>query len=197
MFPEALYPLHIFEARYKKMIKRCINNDEYLGIVSKIEMDISNVGCLVKVSKVLKTFENGSMDIIVKGYSRFMVEGTALHKDGYIEAEIVLFGDSDHYKPHFEIYEKTLEKFKRILERTSLSLGDNFWENLQSANDRSYKIAEKCGLNLRQQQDLLSLRSEKDRLNFLYNHLHKLDVTLEKSEMLKDIIAADGYLNEF
>lgn len=196
MFPDALYPLHIFEERYKKLINRCVKNDEYLGIVSKIEADISNVGCLVKVSNLLKTFENGSMDIIVKGYSRFMVESTGLHPDGYIEAEIVLFGDSDQSKRNDEIYEKTLNKFKSILDRTSLTMGTNFWENLNKTEDRSFKLAEKSGLNLRQQQDILSLRSEKDRLNYLYRHFEKLDTTLERSEVLKDIIAADGYLNE-
>jgi Lon protease-like protein len=196
MFPDALYPLHIFEERYKKMTNRCIDNDEYLGIVAKIETDISNVGCLVKVSKVLKTFENGSMDIIVKGYSRFMVETTGLHPDGYIEAEIVLFGDSDYSRSNDDIYKKTISVFKNILDRTSLKMGDNFWKNLKSTDDKSFKIAEKSGLNLRQQQEVLSLRSEKDRLNYLYRHLEKLETTLERSEVLKDIIAADGYLNE-
>ncbi len=196
MFPDALYPLHIFEERYKKMINRCVNNDEFFGIVSKIEMDISNVGCLVKVSKVIKSYENGSMDIVVKGYSRFMVESTALHKDGYIEAEIVFFGDSKYTGADEEIYKKTLEVFKSILNRTSLNMGKSFWKNLETTEERSYKIAEKSGLNLRQQQEILSLRSETDRLNYLYRHLEKLDNTLEQGEALRDIIAGDGYLNE-
>ena len=47
MFPEARYPLHIFEERYKRMIKWCIDNDTEFGIVLKIDLKIANVDCIM------------------------------------------------------------------------------------------------------------------------------------------------------
>ena len=196
MFPEAIYPLHIFEERYKRMIKRCVDNNEHFGIVSKIDYDIAKVGCLVKVTRIIETYENGSMDIIVRGENRFLAEDTIMHNDGYLEADIVLFGDNEILSDTAPLFEETLQIFKNIIEKTSLSLSTGFWQNLENSDNKSFKLAEKSGLNLRQQQDILSLKSESERLNYLHNHLEKLDKTLDKSEALRDLVASDGYLNE-
>ncbi len=196
MFPDAQYPLHIFEERYKRMLHRCIDNDEYFGIVSKIEYDIAKIGCLVKVSRVLETYENGSMDIIVRGFSRFMTETTNMHIDGYLEAEIVMFGDNEYLHESDLIFEETVQIFKNIIHKTSLNLSSGFWQNLYKSGNKAFKLAEKSGLNLRQQQDILSLQSERERMNYLHEHLEKLKNTLEKNDAMKEIIASDGYLNE-
>jgi hypothetical protein len=50
-------------------------------------------------------------------------------------------------------------------------------------------------MNLQQQQSLLSLRSESDRLQFLIKHFEKLEQYLDRTEVLKEIIAGDGYIN--
>lgn len=197
MFPDAIYPLHIFEERYKRMIRRCLENNEHFGIVSKIEFDIAKLGCLVKVTRVIETYENGSMDIIVRGDKRFITENTNMHNDGYLEAEIIIFNDSEMISDSdYRIFEETVRTFKNIIKKTSLTLSSVFWQNLYKSENKSFKLAEKSGLNLRQQQDILSLQSEKERLNYLHDHLEKLDKTLDRSEALKDIILADGYLNE-
>ncbi|MBU1098310.1 MAG: hypothetical protein CVV23_02795 [Ignavibacteriae bacterium HGW-Ignavibacteriae-2] len=195
MFPDAIYPLHIFEERYKRMINKSIKNNSYFGIVSKIDLDISRIGCLVKVASILKKHENRSMDILVKGYSRFIAESTSFHDDGYLEAEVSLFGDTEYMFEDNLLFRETLEIFKSIIDRTSLQLGEGFWNKLENATDKSFKLAEKSGLNLKQQQDILSLQSEKERMKYLHKHLEKLENTLERAEILKELISTDGYIN--
>ena len=71
MFPGAVYPLHIFEERYKRMVRYCEENDEGFGIVSKIDETISDIGCYAKLAEIINVYDNGSLDIIVKGIKRF------------------------------------------------------------------------------------------------------------------------------
>ncbi len=195
IYPGAKYPLHIFEDRYKIMINKSINDNEPFGIVSKIDLEISKVGCLVNVDSVLKIYENGSMDIIVNGLERFKILSTSFHKDGYMLAEKEKYFDLDNLGYNISVYEKTLDIFTNILDRTAIELGQSFWTSLESAKIKSFKLAEKSGLNLEQQQTLLSLQSENKRLDFLLEHFEKIDNYLDSNQTVKDIIAGDGYLN--
>ncbi len=195
IYPGAKYPLHIFEERYKVMINRSINDNEPFGIVSKIDLEISKIGCLVNVDSVLKIYENGSMDVIVNGLERFKILSTSFHKDGYMLAEKEKYYDLDRANYNITTYEKAVDIFTNILDRTSIELGQSFWSSLDSAKIKSFKLAEKSGLNLEQQQELLALQSENKRLNFLLEHFEKIDTYLDNNQTVKDIIAGDGYLN--
>ena len=195
MYPGALYPLHIFEERYKKLINWCRKENEGFGIISKIDSEISTVGCYVELVEVYNIFDNGSMDILVKGIERFQTKSTELHPEGYIEADVVMYGDAESLIFDDPLVGKTVEKFKDVLDRTEIDLDGKYWKRFEEANLKSYKIAEKSGLNLKQQQSLLSLRSEKDRLKYLFDHFERIEEFLDKSETMKSIIAGDGYIN--
>ena len=74
-------------------------------------------------------------------------------------------------------------------------INQTFWDNLNKINLRSFKIAEKSGLSILQQQELLTIQSENKRLNYLINHFEKLEEKLEENKIIKGIILGDGYLN--
>lgn len=196
VFPLSLYPLHIFEERYKRMIKRCIRSGEHFGIVSKIDLEISEIGCLVYVSKILKDYETGRKDILVQGVSRFKTIKTYMHKDGYLEAEIKPFKDIGEFSVDEEELSSTLTKFENIISRTSIQLNERFWQNLTELKSKSFKLAEKSGLTLKQQQDLLSIQNENERLKYLSEHFDTLEKSFDNAELLRDIIAGDGYVEQ-
>lgn len=197
VYPGSLYPLHIFEERYKKLIARSEHYEEGFGIVANTDEKLANVGCYVELEKIFKKYPNGSMDILVRGVERFHLMNTWTHEEGYLEASILQFGDSDNLEQsHDELFEKTLNVFKSIIDRTALELDKSFWRNLESAQKKSFKLAEKSGMNLNQQQKLLSLKSENERLNFLHAHLLKLESKLDKTEALREIIMSDGFVDD-
>lgn len=195
MYPDSIYPLHIFETRYKKLINWCRTEKEGFGIVAKIDENISTVGCYVEIVEVINVFENGSLDILVRGRERFQTVSTELHPHGYIVAHVLPYFDDEHYSPSLPIENDTISKFKNILDRTEIQFDERYWKNFNKAQNKSFKIAEKSGMNLKQQQNLLSLRSESDRLKFLFQHFQKLEEYLDRSAVLKEIIAGDGYIN--
>ena len=86
-------------------------------------------------------------------------------------------------------------KFEKVINKINFKLEDSFWKNYNSSKLKSFKIAEKSGLSLEQQQTLLNLRNESERINFLIDHFEKLDSMLTENAALKQIIIGDGYIN--
>jgi len=195
MFPGAIYPLHIFEERYKKMIKRCLHNNEGFGIVSFIDNKISDVGCYVLIKSIMKTYPNGSQDILVEGKDKFRTMETFYHLDEYMVGRVLPFSDKENDLIDKDLMNTAIDKFGEILDKTNIILDNSYWKKLETTRNKSYKIAEKSGLDLKQQQRLLSMDSEKTRLNFLLRHLQKMETILEKTVREKNIISGDGYLN--
>lgn len=195
VFPESKYPLHIFEERYKRMIRRCLSNGEGFGIVAQIGKTFSKVGSFVRIADVLTEYENGESDIIVQALNRFVLLEYHIHPDGYYEALVDNFTDLGDVIVNRDSLEELKEKFEIIIDKVNFKLEDSFWRNYSNSRNKSFKIAEKSGLSLEQQQNLLSIRDENKRINFLTNHLDNLEKQIEKGMALKDIILGDGYIN--
>lgn len=177
------------------MVRYCEENDEGFGIVSKIDETISDIGCYAKLAEIINVYDNGSLDIIVKGIKRFRKKSHSMHPDGYLEAVVEDFIDFENELVDTTTQQVVVGKFQNILKKTNIELSQNFWANLDNSNRKSFKIAEKSGLNIKQQQNLLNLQSEKERIDFLLNHFDELESYLDTSDLAKDLMLRDGYLN--
>lgn len=195
LFPDAYYSLHIFENRYKIMIAECLSQKEGFGIVSVIDENVAEIGSYVEISQVTKIHENNDFDIIVQAKSRFLTISSETNSIGFLEAFVAPFEDSITTEVIQSKEEEAISLFTQIIEKSKITIEDSFWKNLRSAPLKSFKIAEKAGLTLKQQQDLLSSRNENERLDILLNHLQKVETFLETEDYYKDIIAGDGYIN--
>lgn len=194
VFPGSKYPLHIFEERYKALINKCLNENSGFGIVALIDKKISDIGVHVKVIQVLKKYENGEMDIIVEGIERFLIETTHLHPDGYYFSEVEKYTDIN-IEIDLSLVNELQDDFEEIVELANYKLEESFWDNLKSAEFKSYKIAEKSGMSYDQQQEFLILKSENERLYFLINYFNWIKEKVGNADLVKKIIMNDGYLN--
>ena len=194
VFPFSKVPLHIFEERYKKMINKCLDEKTGFGIVSLILSEMSKVGSYVEIVKVKREKENGEMDIIVKGISRFKTLRKTNHPDGYMVATIDEYRD-DSDEINTLLLQELRENFEGIIRKINFELEDSFWKNYNDTSLKSFKIAEKSGLNLKQRQKLLSLKKENDRMNFLLKHLMVLEKKISERYTTGAIVMGDGYIN--
>lgn len=194
VFPDSKYPLHIFEERYKILLQKCLTKNSGFGIVTSIDKRISDVGVYVKVSSVLKTYLNGELDIVVQGIERFLINSTSLHRDGYYIAEVEKYFDVDSIVD-LDLIDELQTEFEEVVELADYQLEDAFWGNLKSAKLKSYKIAEKSGLTNEQQQELLILKTENERLNYLINYFVNIKDKVDRASVVKKMIMNDGYLN--
>ena len=83
LFPMQTLALHIFEERYKEMIRLCIDTESAFGVVllergsaeegrSRVEPLPSLVGCTAHISQV-QELPDGRMNIVVVGRDRFKI----------------------------------------------------------------------------------------------------------------------------
>lgn len=194
VFPGSKYPLHIFEERYKILVQKCLRENTGFGIVAAFDKKISDVGVYVLIDSVLKYYDNGESDIVVTGIERFLITDIYPHPDGYNIATVEKY-DDDSISIDNNLISTLQVEFEEIVELANYKLEDSFWNNLNNAKFKSYKIAEKSGLSHEQQQEFLILKNENQRLTYLINYFLSIKEKVSTAENLKRIIMNNGYLN--
>ena len=77
-FPDERVPLHIFEPRFKELMADCRAEGAHFGISSFVEGRIAPYGTEVELSQVLKEYDDGRLDVEVRGLRVYSIR--ALHK---------------------------------------------------------------------------------------------------------------------
>jgi Lon protease-like protein len=65
--------LHVYETRFKELLKDCLENGAHFGIACMKNAKISDYGVTVKITRVLKTTPEGETDIMVQGLEAFRI----------------------------------------------------------------------------------------------------------------------------
>ncbi|XP_072597627.1 LON peptidase N-terminal domain and RING finger protein 2 isoform X2 [Vulpes vulpes] len=101
-FPTVPCPLHVFEPRYRLMIRRCMETGtKRFGMCLSAEhAGISEYGCMLEIKDV-RTFPDGSSVVDAIGISRFRVLSHR-HRDGYNTADIEYLEDEKVEGPAYE-----------------------------------------------------------------------------------------------
>ena len=73
VFPGEKVNLHIFEDKYKQLIDDVSKEKKFFGIPPVIKNKISETGAQVSVEEIVKQYDDGRMDIIVKGTGIFRI----------------------------------------------------------------------------------------------------------------------------
>jgi len=194
IFPNSYYPLHIFENRYKVLIKDILEGEKKFGInyVSKAKM--FEIGTVVEVAEILKKYENGSIDIVIKGDSRFILDNLIEGVKPYFIGHCSEYNDTDNSYNIFELSE-LVDIYNEIVSSVF-----NLKSEVVSHKDfkdvsPSFFIAQKSGLEFSQKQELLELQSEDLRIKYLLKQLKNLLPQIKNVESIKKIIQSDGYIN--
>jgi len=193
IYPNEILPLHIFEERYKDMINYCIDNNESFGLLSYIDQKVSRVGCLCKIDKINKRYEDGRLDIVCRGTDRFMVHSFNSSK-AYLQGTITAFHDADTVEESIPgLLERLQDKYDKLLEIASKN-----WEDIpDQLPSNSYEFAHLVGFELAQKQNLLEIKSENDRLKFLHEHLDRIIPQMKAFEEVQNRIKQNGHFREF
>jgi len=123
LFPGAILPLHIFEERYKQMMRYAVENGNVFGLSYRGDAfigretppEVSSVGCVAKINALVPQ-EEGKMNIISTGLIRYRVLGLQ-QSQPFILARVEPF--SDDLEPGADlnrIFVDISEMCKRFLE---------------------------------------------------------------------------------
>lgn len=189
VFPGEDLNLHIFEPRYKQLITECFKEGKPFGIPAVINNKVSEWGTSVKIEEIVKTYDNGEMDIRTKGMQVFRtLEIIKTIPDKLYSGAIV------NYPPNSptgskDLMKKVLSGMKEMHRILNISKSYKKPEEELSA----YDIAHHCGLSVEEEYELLTLMLELQRQEYLKRHLAKVLPVLNETEALKDKIKLNGH----
>jgi ATP-dependent Lon protease len=167
LLPNERLPLHIFEARYQAMLKRCESNGEPFGVILA-QPELAEVGCTAMLTEVLRHHPDGRSDIVATGGERFSVVETRTHGDGYLEARTTPYADIPTALPT-PAGPLLIELLHRLQQEEGES--DSSEEIDPSTPGYTFRIAAHCPMELQDRQALLALRSESSREEVLLREL--------------------------
>src|SRR5271163_1056872 len=189
LLPGAELPLHIFEPRYREMVKRCLEDKLEFGMLLSIPKGLARVGCTAEIVEVLKRQEDGSVDILTVGRAPFHVlelftEAPLLEgRVGYLEDEPSAAGESVR-RDLVELYETC----------HTLVFGD-YPKNLDghSGENPSFVIAGTLPMELPWKQQILELRNEAERQQRLVSYLREWAPHLQKVATVRSRAGGNGH----
>ena len=73
VYPGESLNLHIFEPRYKQLVSECYTEGKPFGIPTVINNKLQEMGTLVRITEMVKVYDNGEMDIKTQGMRVFRV----------------------------------------------------------------------------------------------------------------------------
>ena len=160
LLPFELLPLHIFEPRYKKMVKDHIEENKPFGIILNENNVVCTKGCRVKVQKVYKKYSNGEYDVLVKGVEQFQVFNTRIVGETVIGeiGYVPLNNDSD-------------EKLRMVIQdlylKVLIKVGINNNLEMHMGKQLSYEFLQGFELPLKLKKQLILMNSENKRLTVI------------------------------
>ncbi len=186
LYPDETLQLHIYEPRYRQLIRECIAEQKTFGIPVSYEDKIKEYGTLAEVTEVLATHEDGSMDIEVKGIQVFRIlEIVPTLPEKMYSGAIVSYPENDKMKVHPNLSKLIHDEVKRLY--TLLNIENRMPEEVQQWS--SYDIAHKLGLTREQEYELLSIFNEVQRMEYLRRYFNSIMPELEDLEVLKSRIS--------
>jgi ATP-dependent Lon protease len=193
LFPGSSYPLHIFESRYKQLIRESIDTNSEFGINLVESSRMFDVGCRASVTTVFREYDDGRMDIVVTGTERYTVTSSRAGEKLYLVGETEPLTDTEP-KPDPQLLATTVGLYNQLVE----SVYGEAEELLKPAEwmwgGASFRMAQKSGLDLVVRQQLLEMRSENERLQFLHTYLTDLVPKVRELEKIQALIRNDGYV---
>jgi ATP-dependent Lon protease len=183
LLPGATLPLHIFEPRYRQMVRGCLDENSEFGLLLALPKGIVRVGCTAQVTEVLKRYKDGRMDIITVGRSPFritqLVNADAYANDALLEGDVDFLDDRDA-----GVDARLQSELTRLYEVCHTLVFDDYPRNVaaEAAEYLSFVVASTLPLDLMWKQQLLELRSEADRQERLVGYLREWAPHLQKQE---------------
>jgi Lon protease-like protein len=189
LLPGTPLPIHIFEPRYKEMIRECISAEAPFGVVRAFEEGIAEVGCTAEIITVTKEYPDGRMDLICEGRKRFEV--IEVNRDrSFLQAEVLIVPDD----PETAVQEERVKAVQLHLEILSLA---GAVQDLSAAdqNQLSFYLAGSLPLDLDFKQKLLAMRSEAQRIQAVAAYLETLLPQLKRAARARQTAGGNGHVH--
>ncbi len=192
VYPGELLNLHIFEPRYKQLIRECDENGITFGIPAVLEDEVMDVGTEMELLEITKHHETGEMDIKTKGIGLFKIQNfhELVTNKLYSGADIrrIKLIEDGQPKINLEIIDALEELFELLkIEKNTV---------LEPESMSTFDIAHQLGFSLDQEYEFLNIFSELERQNYVLDHLIRTIPILTDMEKLKAKSRMNGHFKK-
>jgi Lon protease-like protein len=172
LFPGAQLPLHIFEPRYRAMVRDALGSDRLIGMIQPRNQGdppcLFDIGCLGRIAAA-EELDDGRFNIVLEGLGRFRIAREAEVATPYrqVDADRSGFDDSDEPEPLGLAQRAELEREAR---RYADALGYSVdWEAVGRLDDEMLVngIAQIAPLDVGSKQALLEAADIAERCDLL------------------------------
>jgi ATP-dependent Lon protease len=189
LLPGADMPLHIFEPRYRQMVRDCLEAKSPFGMLLALPNGMAGTGCTAEILEVTSRYDDGRCDILAVGREPFRIVEL-------FPGEPLMRGDVDFLEDrpvpaNPRISRELIELYETC---HTLIFDDYPREPAESTEDRiSYRIAARLPMDLLWKQRVLELRSEVERQERLVAYLREWAPHLQKEDTLRAQAAGNGH----
>jgi Lon protease-like protein len=190
VFPNEKLNLHVFEPRYRQLVKDCLIRQSSFGIPAFIDNKIEEYGTEVKIISLEKEYEDGRMDIRTQGMKVFHLLSYENPTPGKLYAGgVVAYVDEEEDAVPLDLTTNLLNHLTRLYNLLQLK----FDVVIEHVSSLSFEVAHKIGLSVEQEYELLTISSETVRQQYLLNHLNRVIPVVSDMEKTKERIRMNGH----
>ncbi len=192
VFPGEKLNLHIFEPRYRQLVRDCLEENTSFGIPPFLDNQLSELGTEMRLVSVEKSYANGEMDIRSQAVGVFRLRQFQRQAPGklYATGQIEAVVQDEVADPLLRqiITAQVRQLYEALgLKKLLLELAPDY---------HIFDIAHHVGFSTEQEYQLLATTSEQERQHLVREHLDRtLPVVLE-TERLKERVRLNGHFKE-
>ncbi|RFP64937.1 peptidase [Hymenobacter lapidiphilus] len=189
VFPGEKLNLHIFEPRYRQLVRDCLLEGIMFGIMPFLNGGVSRRGTEVRLMDVEKNYPSGELDIRTKAIGVFEMEDFQRELPGKLYAGASVRDLTDDKDADPALHDRTRVLIEQLygilgLRRLFLDLPTDF---------RIYDVAHQLGMSTEQEYELLEADTEADRQIMALRHLEHILPVLQETERLKERVRLNGH----
>jgi Lon protease-like protein len=158
------------------------------GVLFATEQHNAEVGCRVSVERVLQRYPDGSLDILTRGLSRFYIQQFV---SGLQYPAAIVGPYDDEAFPDGRLANVAASLHTKLIELTTEKIEVPLFEPLDYV---SFLLGHNAGLNDPERQELLEMRSERERLEYLIAFYRKAIPGALRNNELKHRVRLNGHL---
>ncbi|GAA4498615.1 LON peptidase substrate-binding domain-containing protein [Hymenobacter ginsengisoli] len=188
-FPGEKLNLHIFEPRYRQLVRDCLGEGLTFGIPPFLDNAVQELGTEMRLLSIEKTHPGGEMDIRTEAIRVFRVEKFFRQAPGklYAAGQVEDVVQDEEADPALrEVITRQVRQLYEALglRKLLLQLDPKF---------RIFDVAHHIGLSTEQEYQLLGTTAEQERQELVREHLERLLPAVLEAERLKERVKQNGH----
>lgn len=190
LLPGVPLPLHIFEPRYKEMIKECLDHSRHFGIIRSHDESIATIGCTAEIMNVLRKYPDGRMNILAEGRRRFEVLQINQERS-FLQAEVFYLEDENDPARGADL-DTALRLHGEIMKLAGAQPEE---PEKREAAQLAYRLAGSLPFDPDFQQALLEMSSEAKRIQAIISFFDRILPVLQRNARAKGRAGGNGHVS--